>query len=315
MTDIAIDLPRRRPRFARATEAPSFQITGRDVEIIRHVAEHRFLRSTHISRLLDAPNKKILERLTLLFHAGYLDRPRAQLEYHVQGGGSEPMVYALSMEGARLLAERNGIDPTDSDWTRKNRETGREFILHALAVADIAVALTAACRAHHGIKIHQPAQLIATLPEHTRQEQRPWGLRVRVQNNGATREIGVFPDYAFALHLPDGRRRPFFVECDRGTMPVTRANLDQTSMLRKFLAYEAVRQQNLHTTRYGWQNFRVLITTTSEDRIDTMRAAIKSMSVLKSSPLFLFACHCSLIDADILVHPWTAANGEARALT
>lgn len=222
------------------------------------------------------------------------------------------MVYALGSEGARLLAEHDGLDLADNDWTRKNRDTGREFILHALAVADVAVALTTACRARHGIKVHHPAQLLAALPEHTRLEQRPWNLRVRAQHNQATREIGVLPDYAFALCLPDGRR-PFFVECDRGTMPVARANLDQTSMLRKFLAYEAVRQQGLHTSRYGWRNFRVLVTT-STGRIDTMQAAIASTPALKSSPLFLFASHLSLIDADILVHPWTEASGATHIL-
>ena len=314
MTDIAIDIQRRRPRFTRATELPLMQITDRDAEMVRHVAVHRFLRSTQISKLLDAPHKKVIERLSLLYHANYLDRPRAQLEYHVRGGGSEAMVYALGSEGARLLAERNGFNLTYSDWTRKNRDTGREFILHSLAVADIAVALTTECRTHNGIKIHHPAQLLAALPEHTRQEQRPWSLRVRVQNNGTTRDIGVFPDYVFALYLPDGRRRPFFVECDRGTMPVMRANLDQTSMLRKFLAYEAVRQQGLHTSRYGWQNFRVLITTTSAERIDTMRSVIASTPALKSSPLFLFASHSSVVEADILVHPWVDAIGTAHTL-
>lgn len=314
MTDITIDTPRRRPRFARAAELPSFQLTDRDVEIVRHVAVQRFLRSIQISRLLDAPHKKILERLSLLYHAGFLDRPRAQLEYHARGGGSEAMVYALGKEGARLLAERNGLDLTDSDWTRKSRDTGREFILHALAVADVAVALTTACRAHSGINAHHPTQLLATLPEQTRMEQRPWNLRVRIQHNGTTREVGVLPDYAFALYLPDSRRRPFLVECDRGTMPVTRSSLNQTSLLRKFLAYEAVRQQGLHTSRYGWQNFRVLIITTSGDRINTMRATIASTPALKSSPLFLFVSHLSLIDADVLDHPWIDANGKVHTL-
>lgn len=314
MTDITVDTPQRRPRFARAAELPPFQLTDRDVEIVRHVAVHRFLRSTQISRMLDAPHKKILERLSFLYHAGFLDRPRAQLEYHARGGGSDAMVYALGKKGARLLAGRDSLDLTDSDWTRKNRDTGREFILHALAVADVAVALTAACRAHSGIKVHHPNQLLATLPEPTRLEQRPWNLRVHVQHNGTTREVGVLPDYAFALYLPDGRRRPFLVECDRGTMPVTRSSLDQSSMQRKFLAYEAVYRQGLHTSRYGWQNFRVLIITTSTDRIDTMRAAIAFTPALESSPLFLFVSHPSLFDADILAHPWIDANGKVHTL-
>ena len=42
----------RRPRFRRADEAPSFQLTERDIEIVRQVAQHRFLRSIHLSQRL-----------------------------------------------------------------------------------------------------------------------------------------------------------------------------------------------------------------------------------------------------------------------
>src|SRR5438132_11898217 len=40
------DLPRRRPRFTRAETPPAFQLTERDVDIVRYVARNRFLRST-----------------------------------------------------------------------------------------------------------------------------------------------------------------------------------------------------------------------------------------------------------------------------
>src|ERR1700704_4793626 len=81
MLDATATRSHRRPRFRRTDEAPSFQLTERDIEIVRQVAQHRFLRSIHLSQLLDAPHHKIRERLTSLFHAGYLDRPRSQLEY------------------------------------------------------------------------------------------------------------------------------------------------------------------------------------------------------------------------------------------
>jgi len=36
----------RRPRFRRASNAPAFRVTNDDIEIIRYLARHRFLRST-----------------------------------------------------------------------------------------------------------------------------------------------------------------------------------------------------------------------------------------------------------------------------
>lgn len=303
----------RRARFERA-QAHSFQLTERDVEIIREVAAHRFLRSTHISRLLQGSHKKIVERLTALFHAGYLDRPRSQLDYHVRAGGSAPFVYGLGNRGADLLAERDDAEGAAIDWMRKNDKAGRQFLLHTLEIADFRVALRAACRAHAEIGLRQPGELLDWLPEDTKKDRNPWSMRVRVHHNGTVHELGLVPDYLFALMLPDGRRRPFLVECDRGTMPVERSSLSQTSMLRKFLAYEGARQQGLHTERFGWLNFRVLIITRSSDRLVTMRTLVESLPALKASPLFLFANQADLVDSDVLAYPWSNPSGRPHAL-
>ena len=305
---------RRRPRFQRADAPPPFRITERDINIIREVARHRFLRSTHLFALIRGPHKKISERLGPLYHAGFLDRPRSQIEYHVRGGGSAPLVYALGERGARLLKIQDGLDKADLDWARKNHTSGREFILHTLAIADLRVALTIACRQHRGLTLLEPDQLLLAAPDETQEALSPWSWRVRIQHRGSVQEIGLLPDYAFALILPDGRRRPFVVEIDRGTMPVERAMLDRSSMLRKFLAYEGGRKQELHTSRFGWRNFRVLVVTSSEERAETMRALISRTPALNSSPLFLFADHETLMQADILGSAWTAANGNRTAL-
>ncbi len=307
-------LPVRRPRFRRAAQPPIFQLTERDVEIIRQVAEHRFLRSTHLSQLIGAPHHKIRERLTLLYHAGYLDRPRAQLEYYVAGGGSAPLIYALGNRGARLLSVQGDTEPLDLDWARKNHDAGRQFILHTLAVADFRVALTVSCRTRIDVEQRAPHQLLSSLPLATRADRNPWRLHLRIQFNGALQDIGLLPDYIFALMLPDDRRRPFVVECDRGTMPVERSTLAQTSMLRKFLAYEAARQQQLHTSRFGWKNFRVLTVTSSPERAHTMRALIARTPMLKSSPLFLFADHAALMQSNILSFPWRDASDKTHTL-
>jgi hypothetical protein len=179
---------------------------------VRQVAAHRFLRSTHLSALLTSPHHKIRDRLTSLYHADYLDRPRAQLDYHVQGGGSAPLIYGLGNRGARLLIEHDRLPHAEVDWARKNHEAGRQFILHTLAVADIRVALTVSCRGRSDIELRHPGQLLDALPDQARADRSPWRLRVRVQHNGAMEEIGLLPDYVFALMLPDGRRRPFVVE-------------------------------------------------------------------------------------------------------
>jgi hypothetical protein len=77
---IELDKPKRRPRFRRAAAAPPFRLTNGDVNIIRQLARHRFLRSTHIAALVGRSLDRTNDRLCRLFHAGYIDRPRAQLD-------------------------------------------------------------------------------------------------------------------------------------------------------------------------------------------------------------------------------------------
>src|SRR5207248_6281093 len=105
----AIRAQTRRPRFRRAVEPPPFRLTEDDVEIIRQIARHRLIRSTHIAALVGRSLDRTNDRLMRLFHAGYVDRPRAQLD-RFPTAGTAPMVYALGDHGARLLCERDGME-------------------------------------------------------------------------------------------------------------------------------------------------------------------------------------------------------------
>jgi hypothetical protein len=117
----------RLPRVRRASEPPAFRLTDDDVAIVRQLARHRFLRSTHIAALAGPSLDRTNDRLSRLFHSGYLDRPRAQLDYYPTSG-SLPFVYALADRGARLLIERDGIDfAKSSGAARTARPAGRSL--------------------------------------------------------------------------------------------------------------------------------------------------------------------------------------------
>src|SRR6266550_4374621 len=106
MQTMTTSKPLRRPRFRRASEPPAFRLTDDDAAMVRLLARHRFLRSTHIAALVGRSLDRTNDRLSRLFHAGYIDRPRAQLDYYPTAG-SAPMVYALADLGAHLLRERD----------------------------------------------------------------------------------------------------------------------------------------------------------------------------------------------------------------
>src|SRR5437879_11667310 len=130
----------RRPRFRRASEPPAFRLTEDDVEIVRQLARFRFLRSTHIAALVDRSVDRTNDRLMRLFHAGYIDRPRAQLD-RFPSEGSAPITYALADRGGRLLRERDGIPLSNSEVSRKNRDAGRPFIEHQIEIVNFQVSL------------------------------------------------------------------------------------------------------------------------------------------------------------------------------
>ena len=106
------------------------------------------------------------------------------------------------------------------------------YLAHALLVSDVMVSLELACR-QHGIRLLHEDEL--NLPVAT-----PLHWRTRLRDG--TR-LGVIPDRVFALEYSDQngqvQRIYYFLEADRGTMPVVREKLTQSSFYRKLLAYEA----------------------------------------------------------------------------
>jgi hypothetical protein len=215
----------RRPRFQRATP-PAFRLTDDDVAIIRLLARHRFLRSTHIAALVGRSLDRTNDRLARLFHAAYLDRPRAQLDHY--STGSAPIAYAIADRGARLLIERDGIDIAHVEWSRKNREAGHPFIQHQLEVMDFYVMLQLGVRRHADVRVIHPDELVGTFPNQSFVERNPFALRTHITHRGRRHEIGIVPDLVFGLKFSDSSRRCFMVEIDRGTMPIIRTDIAQT---------------------------------------------------------------------------------------
>ena len=256
-------------RFKRSPAVAPFQLTERDREIIRQVNRHRFLRSPQIVALVGGSAQQILRRLQQLYHAGYLERPKAQLEYF-RSGGSHHMAYGLGNKGATLI-NREGRDSTYPRSSEKNHGVGRVFLDHALMVSDVMVEIELACRKSGRVRLLWGNELpvSGTLP-------RPFRWRVKLKNG---RKRGVIPDRVFTLESMDqngaNQRAFFFLEADRGTTPVLRTDMSQNSMYRKFLSYEATWTQAVHQKQFGFHRFRVLTVTTGTKRVASLVPACR----------------------------------------
>jgi hypothetical protein len=313
-TAVPVSSPRR-PRFRRAPEPPAFRVTDDDVVIVRQLARYRFLRSTHIAALVGRSVDRTNDRLSRLFHAGYVDRPHAQLDYYPTAG-SAPMVYALANRGVRLLIDRYGIEFANVDWSRKNHKAGRSFIEHQLEIVDFQVALDRATRDRDDLRLKYADEIITGMTGQPRAKRNPFALRVKLAQKGVAREIGVIPDFVFGLELRDRSNRYFMVEIDRGTMPIVRSNIEQTSFERKMLAYLTAYVTKQHEHRFGWKSFRVLTVTTDGYRMKSMMDACRGLHIPHSpgTPLFLFTTREALRAHGPLTHNWIDGSGKATLL-
>jgi hypothetical protein len=290
-------------------------LTPRDLQILGAVHRHRLLRSTHLVALSGGSRQATLRRLQLLFHHGYLDRPPMQLDWYARG--SEPLVYALGNHGAELLEREGGLKRGGTRWETKKRNVSRVFLHHTLAVAEVMVAFEVACQSREGVRFIPPEEVLAGAPEATRRLRLPFRWQVEVPRGGKLYRLGVEPDKVFGLRFegePEGRNLAFFfLEADRGTMPVIRKGLDQTSFLRKLLCYQETWRQGIHRTHLGIPNFRVLTLTASRERVRHLVTACRGLGS-GGSRLFVFADQGALGSGNVLAHEWVNGRGEMGRL-
>lgn len=287
---------------------PAFRLTDDDVTIIRHLAQHRFLRSTHIAALVGRSVDRTNDRLMRLFHAGYIDRPRAQLDRFPIG--SAPMIYALANRGARLLRERDGAVIRNPEYSRKNREAHRPFIEHQIEIVNFQVGLQRA------VSRRDDTRLVYSDDMHSA-SQAPFSLRAKLPHRGRLIDVGVMPDLVFGLQFLARPRWNYVVEIDRGTMPVMRSDPAQTSVARKMRVYLAAHAAKQHERQFGWENFRVLVVTTDRRRVATMIRAAQQIRAHggPGASLFWFATFADIAQAaDPLTIEWVDGNGRAPKL-
>jgi hypothetical protein len=120
----------------------------------------------------------------------------------------------------------------------------------------------------------------------------------------------------FVLEYPDrngqSQRVHFFLEADRGTMPVTRGTLSQSSFARKLLAYEATWTQKIHQRHLGIRRFRVLTVTTSAARVNSFLEACSQLK--RGHGLFLFADR-TVLEKDPFSAVWhSGKSGEKSGI-
>lgn len=280
-------------RLKRKAAQP-IKLTNRDAEILKALHKYRFLTTDHLQALTQTESRwGMNKRLRLLYDHKYIDRPKAQAAIFSHAD-KRPTIYALGNKGAELLSNHFGIAmPPNVYWTEKNRRVRERHIEHTLGISDFMIEIEMMCKAETNLHLIDQSAIIAASPPQTRRTKYPFRWKTRITHNGERHDFMIVPDYVFGIRdneKPEGRNEKlFFVEIDRGTMPVARRDIQQTSFLRKILSYQSTFQCGLALKRFGMKGFQVLTVTTSQQRIQSIQDAITGLEgKFFSANTFLF---------------------------
>lgn len=306
----------RSPRFRRI-DPPPFELTARDLDILRAHGRHGVLRSTHVDRLFpEDSGQQMRRRLRLLYHAGFLERPRAQLATMLLGEGTRHYAHTLTRRGARLLgSDRLRVRVAELD-------APLPYLEHDLGVADFMVACEVGCRelAADGLAFVSFATILQAAPLATQGDRTPgeWKVDIRYRNH-ATRRRTVRPDGIFGLSISTTTKF-YFLERDTGTMDVVSRDPDKPSLLRKLYCYAETYRAAVHTSRYAQSNMRTLFVVPSCARADNLIRAFQEIVARDvsgiSARLFLVIDEASLYGAagGFFRARWRDMDGVQRLL-
>ena len=290
----------RKPKFRRVPPEKPLLLTARDLAIFDALERYRFLTSDLICRLIEGSADKIRRRLQLLFHDGYIDRPDVQIKLY-QPTTNDPFIYALGAKGAQALRNYGSTRAGIRGLTNRNKTSGRPYIQHSLAIAEVMTAFEKSAREQF-----IPQARFISKGERSRTPH--WQVTINAGTSPET--LGVVPDHAFGLCGADGKERYFFLEADNGTMPVTRTGPRQTSLLQKVRAYLASNEAQIPQQMFSIPAFRVLFVLPSHQRLNTLLRTIEIETGGKGARLFLLTTIEAFKSHNSLAVPLINGRGE-----
>ncbi len=274
----------RRPRFKRVSDFRNTRLTARDRAILSAVSRFRFLTTSHILSLTSGSRQNIIRRLQRLYHAGFLDRPKAQLPLRFAGELAE-LVYAPTCKG---IAQTMALGET-TVWKKTYRPVSSLFLKHALSISDALIFIETACRLR-GAHFVPEKDIFDSTQCKAAAKRLQW--RITIKSGRFMEKVGIIPDAAFATEKQDEsgtKRRWYFLEADRGTMPLYRKSLRLSSIRRKALAYSQSRRSKVLKERSGIPGFQVLFVSRSKGRLERMKDVCREAMQGHATSLFLFA--------------------------
>ena len=302
----------------------TIELTERDIEIFKLLDRYRYLRTSFIHAFIGGDQTRLSKRLGQLFHEdGYLGRPSQQ--WQAANARYQPAIYELGPKGSAILKERGLLEQNPSTWLARGRMGAHRQFPHSMMICDILASIEVGTRHDPKLRFISWKEIIARSP--TKDSDNPFQIPVSIAYTySRTRKthranLKIVPDALFGIEYNnDGQKsyRFFAVEADRNSMPVFRNNLNQTSYLKKFLAYRQIVSQRIYHTHFGLPNFLVINVTINESHLKNIISLLDQLTEGKGSKYFLFKAVPSFAsleaapkpEANLLVEPWQRAGIE-----
>lgn len=241
-------------------------------------------------RLRHRSDHNISVRLKHLTYHRYLERHQNDRD-----NWNEPLKYTLTPKGIALLA-KYGLAPTvlTSDPEKVEGQVKRQHT-HTVSIAATIGSLEAGARE----RFIPRSDIMPRLPR------LPYKISHRYPNGETHEKEGtIAPDEVFGIRYAD-KVRYFALETEHAS-PRLRNNLNGSSLLRKYLAYQNIIQSGIYKRLYGVDNFRVLITAGSDKRLQARIDLL--LETLGPSNVFLFNVVPLNGTTDLFITPWRRAG-------
>jgi hypothetical protein len=308
---------RERGRLFQRPEKPRpIKITPRDVALMTNIARLRLASAAQLAALDGGSQQNVERCLLALWENEYLERPIAQIDSRKRENGSRSIIYGLTRKGAGFL-RRQGFDVQRRllDGIDKEKGSGWRFIKHSSGISEFFVRLELAARGRKDLRILERGEILEDAPKS--RNTRRVRLEASVRLDGVQKKNAVLPDGFFGLHFLEEEQESYFMyEKDRGEMPVERRkSLHGTYIAKKLLTYYEASRQRQHVHELGIPNFRVLVETTTPERVEQMLDALEHITDGRGSNIFLFIDERTLAASNPLDAGWTSGKRNSVRLT
>jgi len=261
------------------------RLTARDKRILESIHTYDgMLGFSQIKRLFFTGKSQAEERLKLLYHHKYINRPNREQRMRLP-----EMIYWLDKSGAETVASLNSVSLGEFRWRKKPRWFQVD---HDLAVNNFRLEVIEACKRVPDITLESwvPESDFWSHPD-----------KISYIIKGKTLKRNIRPDGLFILNTSEYRLR-YLVEIDRSTE-------DNPRFFReKIIPGLAYLKSKEYEQRFGHRSGRWLVVTTGERR---MRNMLRQARRAAAKGLFFFTTYDQVKVETLLYSPiWQRADQD-----